>query len=896
MPLAFLYFDMAANGNIIDPAVGHSDCRVAAVYRSHTAALRNRSAGAFLRLCLGFALTTLVLLIAGFSHAQNSQFLFDPNGNLLVQTAAAIAPPQILGQPQNRIVGTGEATSFFVVAADTRALTYQWRFNGTNIGGATSDALLRQNVSTNNEGEYRVVITNPSGSVTSAPAMLMIDSDADGLPDSWELANFGSLTNSASTDFDGDGSSNLQEFLNGTNPANSNSVRFLLTVLSDGGSVTRVPDQLSYTNGQTVVLTATAIPGAEPFHAWLGDIVTRNNSVTLAMTNNKTLYARFTPMTFIWTNALSGDWNVANNWSLNLVPGSNDSVVIPTSALVTLNTPANCADVTMGDVLFTPTLTGSGTLTVRGSFVWTSGAMSGSGRTVIEAGATMLAASPGGVTLTTRTLENGGTALWTGAGNINLLGGAVITNRAGALFHAQNAANLSVSGGSSFGRFDNAGTFRKSAHTGTTATGAGDVSFNNSGTVDIQAGTLSLGSGGTHSGSFTVPAGTVLALDGTHNAGAGSSITGAGQFIVNGGTANLAGLVNVSGSNTFSGSIANLSGNYICTNNSLTISGGTVNFNGTGLVSPAFVNLNNGTLGGISTVTVLNAMNWSGGTMSGGGRLVIAAGATLQMSGGLFLNPHILENGGTTLWTGAGSFAMNPPAAITNRPGALFEVQNALPIIQNNGLCRFDNAGILRKSVNSGTTTIPLLNNYGTVDIRSGILAAEAGYVSSANALLNCALGGTTAGTGYGQLQVGGAVTLNGALAVSLANGFLPTTNDTFTVLTAGTRNGTFANFYFPSNDVTMVLSNSATSVIVRVNEVLVVPRPVLLTPEFAGPDLRLIWTAIPNTTYRLEYNPDLNATNWNALAGDVVGLSNTASKLDTMSSSNRFYRVRVLP
>ena len=67
----------------------------------------------------------LLLLFAARAHAHNSQFLFDPNGNLLVQTAATTAPPQIIGQPQNQIVEPGQAAAFFVVAADARALTYQ---------------------------------------------------------------------------------------------------------------------------------------------------------------------------------------------------------------------------------------------------------------------------------------------------------------------------------------------------------------------------------------------------------------------------------------------------------------------------------------------------------------------------------------------------------------------------------------------------------------------------------------------------------------------------------------------------------------------------------------------------------------------------------------------------
>jgi hypothetical protein len=93
-----------------------------------------------------------------------------------------------------------------------------------------------------------------------------------------------------------------------------------------------------------------------------------------------------------------------------------------------------------------------------------------------------------------------------------------------------------------------------------------------------------------------------------------------------------------------------------------------------------------------------------------------------------------------------------------------------------------------------------------------------------------------------------------------------------------------------------MQLSNAPTSVIVRVTGTLTVPRPLLLQPEFIGADIKLTWTAISNTTYRLEFNPDLNPSNWNAFPGDVTGISNTASKLDSLTPSNRFYRVRVLP
>jgi len=48
--------------------------------------------------------------------------------------------------------------------------------------------------------------------------------------------------------------------------------------------------------------------------------------------------------------------------------------------------------------------------------------------------------------------------------------------------------------------------------------------------------------------------------------------------------------------------------------------------------------------------------------------------------------------------------------------------------------------------------------------------------------------------------------------------------------------------------------------------------------------------------TYRLEFNWDAGLTNWEAVPGDVTTLSNTASKFDAWTPSNRFYRVRVLP
>lgn len=47
--------------------------------------------------------------------------------------------------------------------------------------------------------------------------------------------------------------------------------------------------------------------------------------------------------------------------------------------------------------------------------------------------------------------------------------------------------------------------------------------------------------------------------------------------------------------------------------------------------------------------------------------------------------------------------------------------------------------------------------------------------------------------------------------------------------------------------------------------------------------DVLLTWTAFSNITYRVQYNPNLNPSNWSALPGDVTSMSNFASKLDPL-------------
>jgi uncharacterized repeat protein (TIGR01451 family) len=65
------------------------------------------------------------------------------------------------------------------------------------------------------------VDANPADNSSVAVTDVFADTDCDGLPDAWELAFFGNLNQTGSDDPDGDGFTNLQEYLAGSDPTNS---------------------------------------------------------------------------------------------------------------------------------------------------------------------------------------------------------------------------------------------------------------------------------------------------------------------------------------------------------------------------------------------------------------------------------------------------------------------------------------------------------------------------------------------------------------------------------------------------------------------------------------------------------------------------------------------------
>lgn len=94
--------------------------------------------------------------------------------NLVVLRGDPPGPPLLSEQPESRTVVDGRSAALHVSAGPI-PVTFQWRRNGAAIPGATNHLIefIHADASMHS-GEYTVVVSNSSGSVTSAPATLSV--------------------------------------------------------------------------------------------------------------------------------------------------------------------------------------------------------------------------------------------------------------------------------------------------------------------------------------------------------------------------------------------------------------------------------------------------------------------------------------------------------------------------------------------------------------------------------------------------------------------------------------------------------------------------------------------------------------------------------------------------
>jgi hypothetical protein len=494
------------------------------------------------------------------------------------------------------------------------------------------------------------------------------------------------------------------------------------------------------------------------------------------------LELRNLPSTVTWINPAGGDWDKASNWSTGSLPTAADDVQINTPGITITHsslrndsvhslTSQAALNVTAGQLylgsastLFSTlalssfgTITGPGTLTIKGLFTWTGGTMSGLGTTNAQGGMVLNGSSS--ETLDARTLNSPNHATWSGNTNIGLSDGAVINNLATGNFAVQNNQTLSGNG-----VFNNLGTLTKSIAVSTTTISS---RFNSSGKVQLSTGSLDLQNGGTDSGSFTLAtASDALQFDGgTTKMTSASSISGPGTVTFNGnvtelGTYNITGATNVKGGNVI------LAGNLQSVGASLAIAGGTVNIPGS--LSVPRLSLTGGTLTGWGDITVTTSLNWSSSTMSGAGSTTVVSGATLNVGGtnsGETLDTRTLNIAGHANWTGTNNLHLANDAVINNESGATFTAQNDQTI---SGGGTFNNQGTFTKSASTGTTTMQaLFNNSGTVHINTGTILLSGGASGPGAYSLGSATSTLNVGSGHdvlGKILGSGNVVFSGGV------------------------------------------------------------------------------------------------------------------------------------
>jgi uncharacterized repeat protein (TIGR01451 family) len=85
----------------------------------------------------------------------------------------ATSPPLIQIPPADQIAAVG-STVTLAVTANGSDLSYQWRFNATDLSNGTNATLILRNVTTNQSGSYSVRVSNTMGNADSEAAQLLV--------------------------------------------------------------------------------------------------------------------------------------------------------------------------------------------------------------------------------------------------------------------------------------------------------------------------------------------------------------------------------------------------------------------------------------------------------------------------------------------------------------------------------------------------------------------------------------------------------------------------------------------------------------------------------------------------------------------------------------------------
>ncbi len=297
------------------------------------------------------------------------------------------------------------------------------------------------------------------------------------------------------------------------------------------------------------------------------------------------------------------------------------------------------------------------------------------------------------------------------------------------------------------GQINNEGTFRKSDGDGESMIGY-RVAFHNTGTVEVDSGTLAFGGGGS-SEDATVTfenGGRVRFSDEYDNYTANSSrVNLYGQTAVMGnGTLEVDGAALMAPSDTVATMRTSGEATVDVSDGRLGADAGgtlTLETSGNGKVM-----LTGGYVGGPGDVINQANFEWTGGRVSGN---LLNESPNFEITGTTYKGVGYLKNAGTIVDSSTG-LGFGSGSQLTNLAGGLYDLQGDGHVFRgsmpNGG--QINNEGTFRKSGGDGESVIgPRVgfHNTGTVEVDSGTLAFAGGYSQTAGAtMLN---GGTITST-----------------------------------------------------------------------------------------------------------------------------------------------------
>jgi hypothetical protein len=174
----------------------------------------------------------------------------------------------------------------------------------------------------------------------------------------------------------------------------------------------------------------------------------------------------------------------------------------------------------------------------------------------------------------------------------------------------------------------------------------------------------------------------------------------------------------------------------------------------------------------------------TGGPFTNDGSLALTGSGSKFTTGGKFTNTSLLTIGSSTAFTVGGTGLFTQTAGTTTDDGTL--TLPASGTLNLNGGSLFGGGTITGAMKSSGIVSP------GDSEAATGILKDMGAYTQNSTGVLDIAIGGTTAGTQYDQLNPSTA-SLGGTLNISRSTGFVPRVGSTFKILNFNSATGKFA-------------------------------------------------------------------------------------------------------